>query len=101
MSCDEFYYRHVHKKITHKHAHSNDIHHRHTHSDGLNGQDHSAIEPHGDPEHLHEHTHEAAEHQHASEHDPLHLCNEPGMKNQVTKQKKTEVSENTPLPAAP
>jgi hypothetical protein len=76
MSCDEFHFRHFHKKVTHKHVHSNDVHHRHTHSGEANGHDHPAGETHENANHLHEHTHEAAEHQHSFEHDSLHPSGE-------------------------
>lgn len=76
MSCDEFYDRHFHKKVTHTHPHSNDSHHHHTHSGDTNGHDHppTGLSREGDVEHLHEHTHEAEEHDHphSLEHDPLH-----------------------------
>jgi hypothetical protein len=80
MSCDEFHFRHFHKKVTHKrphsHGRSDDAHHRHTHSGEPDGHDHPAGATQEDADHLHEHTHEAAEHQHPFEHDPLHPAGE-------------------------
>lgn len=74
MSCDEFYHRHFHKKITHTHPHSKDSHHQHTHSGKTHEHNHPLSESVEDLEHFHEHTHEAAEHEHphSFEHDPLH-----------------------------
>ncbi len=75
MSCDEFYHRHFHKKVTHKHPHSDDTHHHHPHSGEPKISGHSPIES-SENTHLHEHTHEAAEHEHSVAHDLLHPCDE-------------------------
>lgn len=70
MSCDEFYHRHFHKKVTHAHSHVKDEHHHHTH-EKIDVKADVAHEN-GQETHLHEHTHEAFEHEHPVEHDPLH-----------------------------
>lgn len=76
MSCDEFYHRHFHKKITHKHPHSDDTHHHHPHSGEPNGHHSPSTPSTEDAHHLHEHTHEPAEHEHSVAHDLLHPCGE-------------------------
>lgn len=79
MSCDEYYHRHFHKKITHKHPHSNDVHHRHQHSESPKDRNYPLSESAEGSDHFHEHTHEAAEHEHSVRHDPLHPCDESKM----------------------
>ena len=91
MSCDEFYHRYFHKKITHTHAHSDDMHHHHIHPKGLTDHHHEAASA-DDSDHLHEHTHEAAKHEHLSEHDVLYPSDEMGLfskEKKLSNQKKT------------
>lgn len=97
MSCDEFYHRHYHKKVTRTHAHSDDMHHHHTHPEEFNGHDHHEAAPSSDPNHLHEHTHEAAEHQHSSEHDLLHSCDSLEEKNSLNGKKRHAMHDREPI----
>ncbi|MGB3941996.1 MAG: hypothetical protein WBK96_10945 [Candidatus Manganitrophaceae bacterium] len=71
MPCDEFFHRHVHKKIVHRHPHGHDEHHPHSHPEEKNSSHGEGLLPETDG-HAHEHVHEAVEHEHDSEHDPLH-----------------------------
>jgi hypothetical protein len=75
MSCDEFYHRHFHKKVTHVHPHVKDEHHGHLHQTARGKED--AAHEHPEGAHLHEHTHEVLEHEHPVAHDLLHSDDHP------------------------
>jgi hypothetical protein len=76
------------------------MHHHHTHPEGFNGHDHPEAASSGDPNHLHEHTHEAAEHEHPSEHDLLHPRDEKGSiskENLPNKKKDHKMNDREPI----
>ncbi len=50
--------------------------------------------------HLHEHTHEATEHEHPAEHDPFHPCDESKMhttKKSLKGENKSEMQSHGPI----